>query len=311
MKMDWDSLRPLKKYLVALVITAVVTYCAALLLNLDTPREETEKSARATELTEMPTKATELTEIPAEPRKIGDYTIDKIKSYANGFYIMYKDGSFDRYYSGNVLTWEGPMPMTYGADYIPEDLIMSIDDDRANRERLSNGKLVLVCPETNRLKYSLTPVEFSGNALSTIVEGKTAAMFLTKGSVDYWLRGENIGWFGSGMYTIKVNGMPLSDWCANLESDNRQGYLPLSEGQKMQISIAYGATMETYDCVADLCYFYQDQDVKYDLKLDPTSDGYAIIDFTGVPTGEYLIHYSYWNTAKGGRSVLATHVVIE
>ena len=38
MKMDWDSLRPLKKYLVALVITAVVTYCAIWLLNLDTPR---------------------------------------------------------------------------------------------------------------------------------------------------------------------------------------------------------------------------------------------------------------------------------
>lgn len=38
MKLDWDSLRPLKKYLVALVITAVVTYCATWLLNLDAPQ---------------------------------------------------------------------------------------------------------------------------------------------------------------------------------------------------------------------------------------------------------------------------------
>lgn len=267
---------------------------------------------------EEPTKETEISEthkmpIETEPvvNSIGDYSVDDIKSGGYGFFIMYDDGSFDRYYSGNVLTWEGPRPMTYGADYIPENMIISISKDRANREKINSGKLVLVCSETNRIEYSLTPVEFGGNALSTTVEGKTVAMFLTKSSVDYWSSGKNIGWFGSGMYTIKVNNTPLSDWCANLEAENSRGYFPLREGQEMEISIAYGATMESFDCVVDLCYYFQNRDTELDLKFEPTSEGYAIIDFTDVPAGEYLIHYSYWNEESRARSVLATHVVVE
>lgn len=242
-------------------------------------------------------------------KSLGAYTLDEVKSGGYGFYIMYEDGSFDRYYSGNVLTWEGPRPMTYGSDYIPEDMIISISKDRSNREKIQHGKLVLVCSETNRVEYSLTPVEFSGNALSTTAEGKTIAIFLSKSSLYYWSSGSNIGGYGASI--IKVNNTPLSDWGANLESENSRGYFPLQAGQEMEISIAYGATMETFDCVVDHCYYFQDRDAEMDLKFDPTTEGYAIIDFTDVPAGEYLIHYSYWNESSRARSVLATHVVVE
>ena len=113
------------------------------------------------------------------------------------------------------------------------------------------------------------------------------------------------------MYTIKIDGVPISEWTANLESTNNRGYLPLARGQEMQISIAYGATMETFDCVVNLSYYFQNHDIEYDLILNATSDGYAIIDLSNVPSGEYLIHYSWWNTESRARSVLATHVVVE
>lgn len=254
---------------------------------------------------------TKPTESHDQTHKTGDYTIDDIKTNGYGFYIMYDDGTFDKYYSGSVLVWEGPRPMTYGADYIPESLIISSSKDDINRERIKKGKLVLVCSETNRVEYSLTPVEFSGNALSTTVEGKTAAMFLTKTSVNHWTSGRNIGWFGGGMYTIKIDDVPISEWTADLESTNNRDYLPLVRGQEMQISIAYGATMETFDCVVNLSYYFQNHDIEYDLILNATSDGYAIIDLSNVPSGEYLIHYSWWNTESRARSVLATHVVVE
>ena len=222
---------------------------------------------------------------------------------------MYEDGSFDRYYFGNVLMWEGPRPMTYGADYIPQDFIIDIARDKVNRERISAGKLVLVCNEINRVEYSLTPVEFSGNALSCTVENDEVVLFLAQNSVQQWSSGHSIGWVIAD--TIKVNDVLLSEWSANMELSNRRGYLPLTESDEFQIAVTRGTKMETVDCVVDKRYYFQDLESEFDLQLDPTADGYAIVDLSDIPAGEYLIHYSYWNSDRGSRSVLSTHVVVD
>lgn len=233
----------------------------------------------------------------------------------SGFYVKYPDGSFDMYEGGSPLIWEGPDPMTYGADYTPEHLIMDNYDVTGNKEIIQKGELVFVCPYDNRVRSGLVPVEYSGMTLSrTNEDGKKEAVFISKydsGQIntDLWIRGKR-SIYNTGFNVNTINGIDINEYGENFEYTGYYRYLSLPKGEKYTLGIVSGASLVETTYYADSTYFFQKTDVTpYELKLKPTVDGYATFDFSGIPAGEYVLYYSYWDD-DDGRTAYTTYVTV-
>lgn len=245
----------------------------------------------------------------AEPIEwMGSYSKSSIQGDSN-FYVKYPDGSFDKYYRGSPLIWEGPDPMTYGADYTPEHVIMSNYDVRINADNLKNGELVLVCPNDNRVRAGVVPVQYSGMTMTrTNEDGKKEAVFLSKmadGDLQarLWVRGKSISY---GYPCNTINGIGINEYGKNFEYIQR--YQSLPENEKYTLGVVSGAALVETEFQVDSTYFIQQEVEPYELKLIPTVDGYATIDFSEIPAGEYVLYYSYWNE---GRTVMTTYVTVD
>ena len=254
------------------------------------------------------------TTLSTTPSTQGDYSIDDLQSAgATGFFIQYKDGSFDRYHSGKVLSWEGPRLMTYGNEYFYQHLIIDAWRDNLNEHSAASGQVVLFCSNSTRFRSDLTPIEFGGNTISTTHEEKDAALFFYKKhgnyGADIWIHGKGIQYINSKS-SITINDVPLDAWCSSFSFDNSRSYASLNEWDELSVSIGFGATLYTYEGSVDQHFYFQKQDETQTLNLIPTTQGYAILDFTDIPAGEYIYNYSYWDESARGRVAYVTRVIV-
>lgn len=265
---------------------------------------------------EEPTEATVISEIPIETEPVaqtqGWYTLEEAQEMT-GLFILYPDGSFDRYYGGSVLTWEDSY-MTYGTDYFPQDLVISINRAEYNRELLRKGQLVLFWPYDNRVRQGLFAVEESGYSLfRTDDDGKLEGLFLTRGittgtTLTQWNQNKVFYWSNSVNYTT-INGV-LKEKYDGFPSAEGRDFASFPANQTYTIGVVEGTTLVEKEYVTDHMYLlHAEESSPY--TLTPTTGGYAIFDFSDTEPGEYVFTTSYWNEDSRSRKVVSTYIVIE
>lgn len=252
-----------------------------------------------------------VTEPPSDDQ-MGAYSVSGIQNKP-GFYVKYPDGTFDIYWEGIPLVWEGPDPMTYGTDYTPEHLIMRSDELTYNANKISKGReLVLVYPSDNRVRSGIVPVDYSGMTMARYNENdKMEAVFVSKVDtgvyLSSWTAGSSIkhGVLNCGT----INGIPFEEYSVNFDYSGYNKYLSLPKDEVYTLGIASGSSLVETEYYVATTYFFQQNIEPYELKLNPTVDGYATIDFSDIPAGEYVLYYSYWND-NNKRSVFTTYVTV-
>ena len=240
----------------------------------------------------------------------GLYTLEEAQEMT-GLFILYPDGSFDRYYGGEILTWEGEY-MTYGTDYFPEDLIMSVNKAENNRKRLEKGQLVLFWPYDNRVRRGLFAVEESGYSLfRTDDEGDLEGLILTRGyaegTLHPWNEGHIFYWSETADYAT-INGIPKENYNDFPSTEGRE-FASFPANQTYTIGIVEGTTLVEKEYATDHMYFlHADESTQY--TLTPTTGGYAVFDFSNTEPGEYVFTTSYWNEESRSRKVVSTYIEV-
>lgn len=253
-----------------------------------------------------------ITETEPVVQKQGWYNLEEAQEMT-GLFILYPDGSFDRYYSGSVLTWEDSY-MTYGTDYFPEDLVISINRVEYNKELLNRGQLVLFWPYENRVRQGLYAIEESGYSLfRTDNDGKLEGLILTRSSstgttLTQWNQNKVFYWSNSVNYTT-INGV-LKEKYDGFPSAEGRDFASFPANQTYTIGVVEGTTLVEKEYVTDHMYLlHADESSQY--TLTPTTGGYAIFDFSDTKPGEYVFTTSYWNEDSRSRKVVSTYIVIE
>lgn len=264
-----------------------------------------EKSTEVIETTKMPieTETTEQTQ--------GSYTLEEAQEM-EGLFILYPDGSFERYYSGYVLTWNSQL-MTYGTDSFPQDLIISTSRIDRNKAKLNGGQLVIFNPY-DRVIEGLYAVKESGYSLfRTDEEGYLEGLILTRGSTTgtglvQWNQNHTFYWSNSIDYTT-INEVPKEQYNKFPSTEGRDfGSFPAN--QTFTIGVIEGTTLIEKEYKTDHMYFlHADSSSSY--TLTPTIDGYTIFDFSNTPSGEYVYTTSHWDKDRGVRNVISTYILIE
>lgn len=263
-----------------------------------------------------PTGTTEPSEMPTETEPAiqmqGWYTLEEAQEMT-GLFILYPDGSFDRYYSGSVLTWIDSY-MTYGTDYFPEDLVISINKAEYNKELLSKGQLVLFWPYENRVRQGLYAVEESGYSLfRTDDDGRLEGLILTRGSttgttLTQWNQNQVFYWSNSVNYTT-INGVLKEKYDGFPSAEGRE-FASFPANQTYTIGVVEGTTLVEKEYETDHMYLlHADNGSAH--TLTPTTNGYAVFDFSDTEPGEYVFTTSYWNEDSRSRKVVSTYIVIE
>lgn len=241
----------------------------------------------------------------------GQYTLEEAQE-KTGLFILYPDGSFDRYHSGYVLTWDDEY-MTYGTDYRPKDLVMNLDSIGYNEWLLSEGQLVLFWPYDNRVEQGLFEVVESGYSLfrtgdNEKLEGLFQPSSNVIGSLTQWNENKVFYWSNFANYTT-INGIPREKYDGFPSTEGRT-YASFPARQTYTIGVVEGTTLVEKEYKTDHMYLlHADSSSSY--TLTPTAEGYAIFDFSDTPPGEYVYTVSRWNPDSSSRWVFSTYIVID
>lgn len=208
------------------------------------------------------------------------------------------------------MTWNAYASASHGTDYTFGDLIMSEVAYNKNLNVYSQGQLVLFCNKEDAW-YALHPVEEIGRTMTWYNEetGKTEALFFRSNSwneFDSWVNGDTLR--SSAVDVRTINGISCEEYDKGNYEEARK-YLDLPENEKYKIGIAEGTALLEREYVVDSRYFLQSRDV-CTWKLEPTTKGYAILDFSEVPAGDYIFSVSWWNDEARSRTVISTHIRI-
>lgn len=265
---------------------------------------------------EEPTEATETSEVSLETepeaQKRGSYTLEEAQA-TEGVFIRYPDGSFDRYHNGYILTWDDEY-MTYGTDYHPRNLVMKLDSVVYNEWLLSEGQLVLFWPYDNIVEQGLFEVEESGYSLfRTDDDGALEGLFLTCASatgtaLTQWNQNKVFYWSNDINYTT-INGVPKEQYDGFPSTEGRD-YGSFPDRQTFTIGVIEGTTLVEKEYRTDFMYLLH-ADTSSPYTLTPTTDGYAIFDFTDTPPGEYVFTISRWDSDRDSRMAHSTYIVID
>lgn len=242
----------------------------------------------------------------------GYYSLEEAQEM-DGFFILYPDGTLDSYHRGYVLTWDD-VYMTYGIDYHPEDLVMNLNSIDYNEVVLYGGELVLFWPYTNRAEQGLFEVEESGYTLfRTDDEGDLEGLFLTCSDatgtgLTQWNQNQVFYWSNDIDYTT-INGVSKEQY-TEFPSTEGKTYGSFPAEKTFTIGVVDGTTLIEKEYQTDHMYLlHADSSSPY--TLTPTTDGYAIFDFSKTPPGEYVFTTSYWDSDSGSRKAISTYIVIE
>lgn len=240
--------------------------------------------------------------------QMGHYTLEECKN--PGIYVLMEDGSFEKYQGGNVLTWNAYASASHGTDYTFEDLIMDEAAYNKNLNVYSQGQLVLFCDKEDAW-YVLNPVEEIGRTMTRYNEetGKKEALFFqshSQNEFDSWINGDTLR--SSAVDVRTINGISCEEYDKGNYEETRR-YLDLPENEKYKIGIADGTALLEREYVVDSIYFLQSKDV-CTWKLEPTTEGYATLNFSEVPAGDYIFSVSWWNDEARSRTVISTYIKI-
>lgn len=241
----------------------------------------------------------------------GSYNLSMIQDDP-GLYIHYSDGSFDKYYTGDVFTWD-MNAMTYGADYRPHDLIMSEGSTSSNRSKLEKGQLVLVWPYDNRVIEGLYAVEESGYSLfRTDDEGDLEGLILTRGSTSgkdfvQWNEGHVFYWSNSVDYKT-INGVSKENYFDYPSTEGRD-FASFAPNETYTIGVVEGTALVEKEYRTNYMYYlHADETSPY--TLTPTTDGYAVFDFSNTAPGKYVFTISRWDDKDDSRRAVTTLIEI-
>lgn len=263
---------------------------------------------QATEEVEATTEKTEATTEPTVGMQ-GRYTLEQCKE-SPGIYVKYADGSFDIYQGGYVMNRSRSV-FTYGNDYEEyEDLVISASAVERNLELLPKGQLVLFWPYDYIVWEGLYRVEESGYTLFRINEdGKLEGLFASRGNtlrgMDLWRQGN---WKGSYKYTT-INGVPKES-SEEFPTGTSGYYLSFPANQTYTIGAVEGTTLIEKEFKSNYMYFLHDSK-ESDYTLNPTTDGYAVFDFSDTAPGEYVFRISYWDKENKTRRAVSTYILLE
>lgn len=262
-----------------------------------------------------------------EPQMLGSYTLEDL-SDTDGFFVKYSDGSFDRYYKGTVVNWGMSKYYAYGTEWYPANVVLDEEDDALNMERMKEGVLVFKTSNTSKVDAGIYPVIESGFAMSgnnTSGYTETLLWFDEKGNDCWVVDGTKIGpeyqWsFSKLRDIISINGIDYGS-APIFEKEEDKTYVTLQLGDTYVIGEADGTALIELEYIVDKKYYlstlnffekaYEYVGDYYPLELQPTTDGYAVVDLTDIPAGDYTVTYSYWNEDSNKRQAYITHICIE
>lgn len=218
-----------------------------------------------------------------------------------GIYIAYEDGSFDYYPRGGYCEDLTKYSDCFEGMFLPKRV--------ADATPKVNSSTKLVVYATNDYYVELYPIHAEVLAIAMKnADGVTGYGRLTSIGDDYasiyvvYRNRER-----ANVHAVNINGKPAKEYqgeevvwevnpYAGMTSVTEEYKLYGFKGQEVTLSVAEGSklvdttyTVDTvfYDCNSDHNN-WMDKDVFY-LKTMPTTEGYAVIDFTEVPSGRYAM----------------------
>ena len=298
----------------------LVSLCAC---SESTPLED----PPSTDQTATETKAYESNqeEQTQEPEMMGNVTAEDMKGYLNNdlgyaicsFYVRYPDDSFEYYSSGSVIEWGSGEAYTYGTERTCYNLVLHSKIDAKNIENLSNGDLVFLCNQNTRVEANIFPVIESGFAMTSI-NNDGYLLFKNQDGSSYTFTNGNRKPPEKNISTI--NGISVGK--ENIfQKDKSNKYVTLKEGDTYVIGEVNGTQLRETEFEVDSVYYlhtydtdqflYEYNGVSYAFRYQPTTDGYAIVDLSELPEGDYVIMYTYWNTEYKSRMQQTIHIRID
>jgi len=258
-----------------------------------------------------------------EPNMMGWWTLDKVKKCLDydfpRFFVRYPDGSFDQIDPGSVMNWGSAEAYTYGSERNCFNLIMGISDDNKNMSKLEKGELVFVSSQNSRVDAYIYPVIESGYAMTGIDPEERINSILWKtedgSSFDY----VNFNRNRKERKISTINGINVGEE-GIFEKSEKNKYVTLKEGDKYIVGEVWGTQLfENTYCVDKVYYLhtyhtyyqlYEYRETMYAFNLQPTTDGYALVDLSELPTGDYVVMYTYWNEKDEQRDALTIHIQV-
>ena len=240
----------------------------------------------------------------------GKYTLAECQE-KEGFFVMYPDGSFDTYFIGNVLQWNHQY-MTYGNDYWPQDLVVNLKKMERNKNSLKQGKLVLFWAQNENMtgkQESFYPVVESGYSLFRKNEENELEGLFYHNYFYEWHEGEVMYWSGAIEYET-INGVQKEDYDAFPEIKEDSMYTSFPPNETYVIGSVEGTALIEKEYTTDYMYLIQGNE-KMEYEITPTTDGYAVFDFSSTKPGKYIYAISYWNTEQSTRSVRSIYIEVE
>lgn len=257
------------------------------------------------------------TETMPEERTQGSYTLAECQTGSDpALYVRYPDGSFAKIYNGAVLNWSDYPAKTYGAYYDNSDLIIKSALDDRNPTINSENQLVVFCSLDTDVIYNISPVSAKGCTITRNNEdGKWEAIFLSNSEADnslycskYWRAGSSMkSTSEAGFDCTYINGISVGEYPGIALAEGTD-FCDVPAGDTFMLGVVEGTKLVEKEFTADARYYIQ-ADTRDDLKMTPTVDGYAIVDFSDVPAGEYIIHI-IWYEGKS-RCALSTHITVD
>lgn len=312
----------LKKIHLLFFLTIALAFCAC---TAETPGTTDNMPAISTPIetdAHAEVAITESTETTVPTQNIvGSYTLEDCQERGGtSFYVRYSDNSFDQINKGYVLDWGNGAPYTLGTVYRDfHDLIIDASADERNPTITDDNQLVLFCSEDFFVSYRIEAVESSGTTISRINEdGKREAIFFSNSIKDgslrcdqYWVAGKSIREVDNGTPKIEctyINGFAVGDH-PGLPLAEGTWHCNVPEGETYKLGVVEGTTLVEKEYIADARFYIQsDEDEYYEFKMIPTVDGYAIIDLSDIPNGEYILQVYWWDD---GNYVATTHITLE
>ena len=130
-------------------------------------------------------------------------------------------------------------------------------------------------------------------------------------SDGYYLSVEYDDYEGTKSYDVAyINGKPASEYelgqtiieytyedlYTSEEKSSKRDYYGLQRGDTVTLGIPYGTTLVEYECTQDVTCFISSKNLcsvgeawYYAPSLKPTTQGYALLDFSEVPDGKYIM----------------------
>lgn len=301
-----------------MLIHKVVPILLALLLltgctsstNASSQPETTDPIATTEQPTTEPesTKQTQPPTTEPVPTTIGSYTLEECKR-ANGVFIAYEDGSFDMFPTGGYCKGLGNLDSNFDGMFLSDSIISSTPT--VNRQT----KIVVFSNTDYRL--TLHPIHASVRVFQTHshigVEGygRLGEIFSNTKRVNVYVYYEDHT--SDEINPVFINGNPAYEyqadcveWTVNpysgMPRTQRTIQLLSFTGDEVTFGVGTGTTLieKTYpvnakyfDCDIDKNN-YSDEDI-YRLTGLPTKEGYAEIDLSEIPDGQYALVFHFGN----------------